>query len=74
MFQHKITKFEKVRLIGTRATQISLGAPPCIDIGNLTDVIEITEKEYECGKIPLKICRELPNGKKIEIPFSDLLL
>lgn len=72
MDSKKITKYEKVRIIGTRANQLALGAPAAVEIDDLNNVIKIAEKEYVLKKIPLVICRQLPNGKKIEIPFSEI--
>jgi DNA-directed RNA polymerase subunit K/omega len=62
-----ITNYEKTRLIGVRATQISQGAKIFTDIGNLTDPILIAEKEYLEGVIPICIIRNMPNGDKIRI-------
>lgn len=62
-----ITKYEKVRLIGTRAMQISNGAKPMIDIGNLSNPLEIAEKEYREGVIPISIIRTLPNNEKVRV-------
>ena len=42
---YSLTKFERVRVIGARATQLSLGAPSTIDIKNMTDALEIAEEE-----------------------------
>merc|ERR1711918_116606 len=36
-----ITKFEKARVLGVRATQISMGAPVMIELTNETDPLEI---------------------------------
>jgi DNA-directed RNA polymerases I, II, and III subunit RPABC2 len=66
-----LTKYERVRVLGTRATQISHGAPSMIDITNMTDAFTIAERELEQRVIPLIIIRTLPNGKTIEIPISD---
>lgn len=63
----KITKFEKTRILGLRATHIANGAKPVIDVGDLKDPLKIAEKEYYSGKIPISIIRTLPNGKKIRI-------
>lgn len=62
-----ITKYERVRLIGIRATQIANGAKPLTDITGLRDPIKIAEKEYYEGTIPLCIIRTLPDGRKIKI-------
>jgi DNA-directed RNA polymerase subunit K/omega len=62
-----ITKYEKVRLLGQRAAQLSNGAPPTVDIRGMRDPLKIAEKEYNSGKIPLKIIRTMPNGEVMEI-------
>ena len=66
-----LTKYEKVRILGTRATQIAFGAPPVIDITGLTDALVIAEKELEARKIPIVVIRHMPNGTIIEIPLAD---
>lgn len=65
-----ITKYEKVRIIGLRATQLANGAKPTTDIGNLTNPLKIAEKEYLEGTIPIGIIRTLPNGQKIQISIK----
>ena len=67
-----MTKFEKIRIIGQRAEQISYGAPPNVDISGLTDAISIAEKELKEHKIPLIITRTLPNGKVYKIPVCEM--
>lgn len=67
-----ITRFEKVYLIGTRATQISEGAPPLIDIGKMTDPIEIAEEEFKQRKIPLLLERQMPDGRTITLSIKDM--
>lgn len=66
-----LTKYEIVRILGTRATQIAKGAPPMIDITGMDDALTIAEHELEQRIIPFIIIRTLPNGKKLEIPLSD---
>jgi DNA-directed RNA polymerase subunit K len=46
------TRFEKARIIGARALQIARGATPVIKT-DIRDPIEIAEKEFEEGIIPL---------------------
>jgi DNA-directed RNA polymerase I, II, and III subunit RPABC2 len=57
-----MTKYEKARILGTRALQISMNAHVKIDIGELTDPLEIAEKELEQCAIPFLIRRYLPDG------------
>ena len=57
-----LTKYEKARILGVRATQISKGAKPTIDIGDMKDALKIAEHEFKHGDIPLIIRRHLPDG------------
>ncbi|MBN1377241.1 DNA-directed RNA polymerase subunit K [Candidatus Woesearchaeota archaeon] len=63
------TKFEKARIIGARALQISLGAPFLINITkkDLKEMeyrpVEIAKKEFEKGVIPITIKRILPHNR-----------
>ncbi|MDO5850967.1 MAG: DNA-directed RNA polymerase subunit K [Methanobacteriaceae archaeon] len=54
MESEEITRFEKARLIGSRALQISMGAEPKVEYTADIDPIEIAIKELEEGKMPLK--------------------
>ncbi len=67
MNDSKLTKYEIVRLLGTRAIQLAHGAPPMVDIDGLKDPLAIAEKELSEKRIPIVIIRNLPNGKKIEV-------
>jgi len=69
---YTLTKYEKVRILYTRATQLAMGAPPTVNIGNLSDALSIAEKELEEGVLPLKIIRNFPNGDVLEIPVSEM--
>ena len=64
----KITKYEEAKLIGVRATQLSQGAEPMIDITGFTDAYTIAVEEYKRGRIPLLIERKFPRGKQIVNP------
>ena len=58
-----MTKYEKARIIGTRALQISKNAPVCVSLGkDDIDPIMIAEKELMEKKIPFVIRRYLPDG------------
>lgn len=69
---NRITKYEKVKVFGIRAEQISMGAMPCVDVGDLTNPLDIAEKEFNEHKIPIIIIRNFPNGKKVEIAVSEM--
>lgn len=72
MNDNKLNKFEKVRVLGARATQISLGAPPMVDITGLTDALSIAEKEMKEKKIPLIIKRIYPDGSVKEFRVQTM--
>jgi|GEM_PF-1795774 DNA-directed RNA polymerase I, II, and III subunit RPABC2 len=57
-----LTKYEKSRIIGKRAMQISKGSPPLVEIGDLESPIDIAKKELMERKIPFIIRRPLPDG------------
>jgi len=57
-----LTKYEKSRIIGKRAMQISKGSPPLVEIGDLENPIDIAKKELMERKIPFIIRRPLPDG------------
>jgi DNA-directed RNA polymerase I, II, and III subunit RPABC2 len=65
-----ITKYEKVRLLGLRATQLANGAMPLTNIGNLNNPLKIAEKEFIEGVIPISIIKPLPNGTKVKVKIQ----
>lgn len=59
-----LSKYERVRLLGDRAKQLSLGAKPMLkNVEHLTPK-EIAKLELEHKTMPLIIERPLPNGKR----------
>jgi DNA-directed RNA polymerase subunit K len=52
----ELTRYEKARIVGARALQISMGAPTLID-SNSTDPIDIALEELKKGVIPITIKR-----------------
>jgi DNA-directed RNA polymerase subunit K len=65
----RLTRFEKARIIGSRALQIGMGAKPLVklDEKDLEKVkynpIEIAKKEFNEGLIPITVKRPLPGRK-----------
>jgi DNA-directed RNA polymerase subunit K/omega len=57
-----LSKYERTRIVGERAIQISMGAHPLVEVGNLENPVDIAEKELREKKIPYIIKRVLPNG------------
>ena len=71
-----MTKYELVRIIGTRKKQLSMGAKPMIkitgDIKNFT-INDIIKEEIKNNMIPFKIKRPQSDSNKIEVwDFSEL--
>lgn len=52
------TRFERARILGARALQISLGAPILTETpAGLIDPVTIAEMEFMAGKIPITVRR-----------------
>jgi|TARA_B100001750_G_scaffold248166_1_gene277243 DNA-directed RNA polymerase I, II, and III subunit RPABC2 len=67
-----LTRFEKARIMGARALQLSLGAPTFIEIPeNATTSLDIAMEELEQRLIPISIRRVLPNGDFQNIPLFE---
>jgi len=70
----RLTRFEKARIVGARALQISMGAPVLLPPEDIPkDPIEIALKELELGVLPITIRRTLPDGTYQDIPLQWLL-
>jgi len=70
-----LTRYEKARITGARALQISFGAPILIEKPKgMIDPIKIALAELKAGILPLTIRREQPSGEYQDIPISKLLL
>jgi DNA-directed RNA polymerase subunit K/omega len=67
-----MTIFERVRLLGDRAKQLSLGAKPMIKGLDTMNPKEIAKMELEKGVLPLIIERVLPNGRKERWRVNEL--
>ena len=66
-----LTRFEKARIMGARALQLSMGAPPFIEIPENAKIsLDIALEELEQRIIPITIRRSLPNGDYQNIPIN----
>lgn len=65
----RYTKYERARMIGSRALQISMGAPFMIKFSekDLEEIrynpIEIAKREFEKDVLPISVRRPLPGDK-----------
>ena len=70
----KLTRFERARIIGARALQISLGAPILVELPpSVTDPIDIALRELREDVLPMTLRRVLPDNTYQDIALSDLL-
>jgi len=66
-----LTRFERARIMGARALQLSLGAPVFIEIPkNAISSLEIAMEELNQRLLPIVIKRSLPNGDYQNIPID----
>lgn len=64
MVETKFTRYEKARIIGARALQISMGAPVLIETDK-KEPIDIAMEELEKGVIPITVKRTTEEAKPI---------
>ena len=69
-----ITKYEKARVLGTRALQISLGAPITVPHDNESDPLRIAQKELRARTLPIIIRRFLPDQTYEDWKISELIV
>ena len=64
--EERMTKYEKARILGARALQISMGAPFLVKVSTEEleklgfNPIEIAKKEFEAGALAMKVKRPMP--------------
>lgn len=71
-----LTKYERARVLGTRALQISLGAPVMLQNGleGESDPLKIAALELKAKLVPLIIRRYLPDGSHVDVAVRDLIV
>ena len=69
-----LTKYERARVLGTRALQISMNAPTLVELDSgQSDPLQIAMKELQAKKIPLIIRRYLPDGSYEDWKVNELM-
>jgi DNA-directed RNA polymerase subunit K/omega len=70
-----LSKYEKVKMIGIRAEQLQRGAEPNIKLDpNVPfNPREIAHEELHQRKLPMMICRKLPDGTKEYWRLDDMI-
>lgn len=69
-----MTKYERARVLGTRALQISMCAPVMVELEGETDPLAIAMKELKAKKIPITIRRYLPDGSYEDWGIDELII
>lgn len=69
-----LTKYERARILGLRALQISMNAPIMVDLSGETDPLDIARKELREKKIPMLIRRYLPDNSYEDWSVEELLI
>lgn len=67
-----LSKYERAKIIGFRATQLSNNDPPRVAVGDNIDFINIAKEELKQGVLDFVIRRPLPNGKYEDWLLSEL--
>ena len=69
-----MTKYERARILGTRALQISMNAPVLVQLDGETDPLEIAGKELREKRIPFTVRRYLPDGSWEDWGVDELIV
>ncbi|XP_001604960.1 DNA-directed RNA polymerases I, II, and III subunit RPABC2 [Nasonia vitripennis] len=69
-----MTKYERARILGTRALQISMCAPVMVELEGETDPLQIAMKELKQRKIPIIIRRFLPDHSYEDWGIDELII
>lgn len=69
-----LTKYERARILGTRALQISMNAPVMVNIEGETDALKIAHRELREQVIPLIVRRYLPDNSYEDWPVNELIV
>lgn len=70
-----MTKYERARVLGTRALQISMNAPVMVDlVDGETDPLQIASKELREKRVPFTIRRYLPDGTYEDWGIHELIV
>ncbi|MCX8205452.1 MAG: DNA-directed RNA polymerase subunit K [Candidatus Nezhaarchaeota archaeon] len=70
----RLTKYEKARIVGARALQISMGAPILLPFPpEGASPLEVAAMEMEMGLLPMIVKRQLPDGRYQDIPLAWLI-
>jgi DNA-directed RNA polymerase I, II, and III subunit RPABC2 len=70
-----LTQYERTKIIGMRANQLSQGARPYVTVPEyMTDVGEIARLELKERRLPFLVRRPMPDGSHEYWRLSDLII
>jgi len=69
-----MTKYERARVLGTRALQIAMCASAMVGLDGETDPLQIAMKELKHKKIPIIIRRYLPDKSYEDWRIDELII
>lgn len=72
LYMNLIFRYERARVLGTRALQIAMCAPIMVELEGETDPLMIAMKELKARKIPLIIRRYLPDSSYEDWGIDEL--
>ncbi len=68
-----LSRYERARIVGARALQISHGAPTLLEFENMSmSPIEMARQELTARVLPIGVMRSLKNGKMQIVPIQWL--
>lgn len=68
------SRYERARVLGTRALQIAMCAPVMVELEGETDPLQIAMKELKQRKIPIVIRRYLPDNSYEDWRIDELII
>merc|ERR1711988_1578901 len=69
-----MTKYDRARVLGTRALHIAMSAPVMVELEGETDPLKIAMKELKARKIPVIIRRYLPDKSYEDWAVDELIV
>jgi DNA-directed RNA polymerase I, II, and III subunit RPABC2 len=69
-----MTKYERARILGTRALQISMNAPVLVQLEGETDPLDIANKELREKRVPFTVRRFMPDGSWEDWGVDELIV
>mmetsp|Transcript_58142 Transcript_58142/g.90450 ORF Transcript_58142/g.90450 Transcript_58142/m.90450 type:complete len:109 (-) Transcript_58142:52-378(-) len=68
-----MTKYERARIIGTRALQLAMNAPVLVELNDEKDALVIAELELDARVLPFVVRRFFPDGTYEDWRLKELL-